>query len=71
MTDNALKQRGTLRQSIWLDDIRRDLIASGQLRERIATGGLRGMTSNPAVFAKAIGASQAYDAAIRALAKRP
>jgi len=68
MTDNALKQLGILGQSIWLDYIRRDLIASGQLREMIATDGLRGMTSNPAIFAKAIGASHEYDAAIQALA---
>ena len=68
MTDNALKQLGVLGQSIWLDYIRRDLIASGALRDMIETDGLRGMTSNPAIFEKAIGESQCYDQAIGAMA---
>jgi len=68
MTDNALKQLGALGQSIWLDYIRRDLIASGALRDMIETDGLRGMTSNPAIFEKAIGESQCYDQAIGAMA---
>jgi len=68
MKDNPLKQLGTLGQSIWLDYIRRDLIASGQLRRLIEDDGLRGMTSNPAIFEKAISDSQDYDADIQALA---
>ena len=68
MTDNPLKQLNTLGQSIWLDYIRRDLIASGGLRRLITEDGLRGMTSNPAIFEKAIAASHDYDEAIRALA---
>jgi len=45
---NHLKQLGMLGQSIWLDYIRRDLIAGGELRRLIEEDGLRGMTSNPA-----------------------
>jgi len=45
---------GTLGQSIWLDYIRRDLIASGGLRRLIEEDGLRGMTENPSIFGKAI-----------------
>jgi transaldolase len=65
---NSLKQLGTLGQSIWLDYIRRDLIASGGLRRLIEEDGLRGMTSNPAIFEKAIADSHEYDGDIRAMA---
>jgi transaldolase len=65
---NPLKQLGTLGQSIWLDYIRRDLIAGGRLRQLIAEDGLRGMTSNPAIFEKAIAESHDYDEDIRAMA---
>ena len=54
MKDNPLKKLETLGQSIWLDYIRRDLIASGELRRLIEEDGLRGMTSNPSIFEKAI-----------------
>jgi transaldolase len=66
MTKNPLKQLGMLGQSIWLDYIRRDLIAGGELRRLIEEDGLRGMTSNPAIFEKAIAGSQDYDEDIRA-----
>ena len=68
MKDNPLKQLGTLGQSIWLDYIRRDLIASGELRRLIEEDGLRGMTSNPSIFEKAIAESHDYDEDIRAMA---
>src|SRR5208282_4957758 len=68
MKNNTLKQLGTLGQSIWLDYIRRDLMAGGQLRRLIEEDGLRGMTSNPAIFEKAIVESHDYDEDIRALA---
>ena len=64
MPDNPLKQLGTLGQSIWLDYIRRDLITSGRLQRLIDEDGLRGMTSNPAIFEKAIDESHDYDADI-------
>jgi transaldolase len=68
MKNNPLKQLGTLGQSIWLDYIRRDLMAGGGLRRLIDEDGLRGMTSNPAIFGKAIADSHDYDADIRAMA---
>lgn len=66
--ENHLKQVGMLGQPIWLDDIRRDLITGGELRCLIEEDGLRGMTSNPAIFAKAITGSHDYDEDIRSMA---
>jgi len=68
MKDNPLKKLETLGQSIWLDYIRRDLIASGVLRRLIEEDELRGMTSNPSIFEKAIAESHIYDQDIRDMA---
>ena len=68
MQDNPLKKLETLGQSIWLDYIRRDLIVSGELRRLIEEDGLRGMTSNPSIFEKAIAESSIYDQDIREMA---
>jgi transaldolase/glucose-6-phosphate isomerase len=68
MKANPLKTLGTFGQSIWLDYIRRDLITSGQLRRLIEEDGLRGMTSNPSIFEKAIVDSHEYDQDIRTMA---
>jgi transaldolase / glucose-6-phosphate isomerase len=57
-------------QSMWLDYIRRDLITSGRLKTMIADDGLRGMTSNPAIFEKAIAESSLYDDILKSLASR-
>ncbi|MCP4303834.1 MAG: transaldolase [bacterium] len=58
-------------QSIWLDFIRRDMLESGELKDMVADG-IRGLTSNPTIFQKAIGGSADYDGAIRdALAANP
>jgi transaldolase len=59
-----LRKRG---QSIWLDYIRRDLIRSGGLKQLIENDGLRGITSNPTIFEKAIDDSTEYDEALAAL----
>src|SRR6202171_3955342 len=56
---------------MWLDYIRRDLFTSGKLKQMIAEDGLRGMTSNPAIFEKAIGESSLYDDMLKSLASRP
>ena len=53
-------------QSLWLDYIRRSLMTSGQLDRLIEEDALRGLTSNPAIFQKAIGGSDEYDDAIAA-----
>jgi transaldolase / glucose-6-phosphate isomerase len=63
----ALQEYG---QSVWLDYIQRHLIASGELQRLIAEDGLRGMTSNPAIFEKAITGSTDYAAALKALSGR-
>ena len=68
MSVNHLKELGTLGQSLWLDYIRRDLFAGGELQRLIEKDGVRGMTSNPAIFEKAIVESQIYNEEIRALA---
>ena len=64
---SALKAIRTHGQSVWLDYIRRDLLLSGGLQKLIDEDGLLGLTSNPAIFEKAIGGSAEYDAALRAL----
>ena len=69
MKSNPLMQLGTLGQSIWLDYIRRDLIAGGGLRRLIEEDGLRGMTSNPSIFEKAIVDSHDYDEDVRVMAR--
>jgi len=66
--NNALKKIETFGQSIWLDYIRRDLITSGELRRLIEEDGLRGITSNPSIFEKAIAESNIYDQNIHDLA---
>ncbi len=70
MKENPLRELGKLGQSIWIDYIRRDLITSGRLARLIDDDGLRGMTSNPAIFEKAIAGSAEYDEEIRDLALR-
>ena len=57
-------------QSVWLDYIRRDLITSGKLKRLIDEDGLRGITSNPAIFEKAIAESSDYDDILKELASR-
>jgi transaldolase/glucose-6-phosphate isomerase len=61
----ALTEAGT---SVWLDQIRRTLITGGELQRLIAEDSLRGVTSNPAIFEKAILGSDDYDAELRELA---
>ncbi len=61
----ALQEYG---QSVWLDFIQRHLITSGELQRLIAEDGLRGMTSNPAIFEKAITGSADYIGALTSLA---
>jgi transaldolase len=70
MTQNPLRKLEEFGQSIWLDYIQRQLITSGKLRSFIEEDGLKGVTSNPAIFEKAIAGSNDYDEAIQALAKQ-
>jgi transaldolase len=65
---NPLARLGELGQSVWYDYITRDLLASGELARLIAADGLRGMTSNPTIFDKAVAGSRLYDDDIRRMA---
>jgi transaldolase/glucose-6-phosphate isomerase len=67
---NPLIQLQTFGQSIWLDYIRRDLLKGGELQRLITEDGLRGMTSNPAIFEKAIAGSTQYQDFLDSLAGR-
>jgi len=67
---NPLKALLGYGQSMWLDYIRRDLITGGSLKTMIEDDGLRGMTSNPSIFEKAIGDSSLYDDILKMLAAR-
>jgi transaldolase/glucose-6-phosphate isomerase len=67
---NPLKALLSYGQSMWLDYIRRDLFTTGQLKKMIDDDGLRGMTSNPSIFEKAIGESSLYDDILKTLATR-
>ena len=69
-TKNPLKQLLNYGQSMWLDYIRRDLFTTGKLTQLITEDGLRGMTSNPSIFEKAIGDSSLYDDMLHSLAAR-
>jgi len=59
-TANPIKGLFNYGQSVWLDYIRRSLITSGDLQQMIEEDGLRGVTSNPAIFEKAIAGSSDY-----------
>src|SRR5882762_1370830 len=61
---NPLRGLSDFGQSVWLDYIRRSLITSGELRRLVVEDGLRGVTSNPAIFEKAIVGSTDYESVI-------
>src|SRR5882762_3936435 len=61
---NPLRGLSNFGQSVWLDYIRRSLITSGELKRLVVEDGLRGVTSNPAIFEKAIVGSTDYEAVI-------
>jgi transaldolase len=67
---NPLLKLRSQKQSVWLDYIRRDLIAGGGLRALVEQDGVRGVTSNPTIFEKAITGSPDYDAGIAELLTR-
>jgi len=57
----ALEHHG---QSVWLDFLARGFVTTGELKKLIDTDGVKGVTSNPSIFEKAIGSSDEYDGAI-------
>ena len=70
MANNPLRELNDYGQSVWLDYIRRDLVTSGGLARLILEDGVTGLTSNPAIFEKAIGGGNEYAPAIRALKRQ-
>ena len=62
---NPLKQLEACGQSLWLDYLKRSLIEKGELRSLIERDGLKGITSNPSIFEKAIGESGEYEDALK------
>ncbi|WP_432709196.1 transaldolase [Pedobacter sp.] len=69
MENNKVKQIHDYGQSIWLDFIDREIIKSGTLQRLIEEDGVRGVTSNPAIFEKAITGSSDYDEDIKRLSE--
>jgi len=66
---NALVELQDHGQSVWLDNISKAILDSGELKKLIDDDGLRGVTSNPTIFEKAINGSQDYDATLGQLAR--
>ncbi|HEV7920298.1 MAG TPA: bifunctional transaldolase/phosoglucose isomerase [Thermoanaerobaculia bacterium] len=65
---NPLVELAKLGQSVWFDQMERKLLTSGRLQQMIDDDDLRGLTSNPTIFEKAIAGSEDYDAQLRQLA---
>ena len=61
---NAAEQLHGLKQSLWLDNITREILNNGTLRRYVTEFAITGLTSNPTIFDEAIGGTSAYDEAI-------
>ncbi len=66
MSTNHLLEINQYGQSIWMDNLSRDIIQSGELKDMVENQGISGITSNPAIFEKAIAGNVIYDADIEA-----
>ncbi|NMG21046.1 transaldolase [Brasilonema bromeliae] len=66
MATNQLLEIKNYGQSIWMDNLSRDIIQSGELKDLVENKGICGITSNPAIFEKAIAGNAIYDADIEA-----
>ncbi len=64
---NPLKELGKYGQAPWLDNLGRGLVRSGELAKLVQEEGIKGVTSNPAIFEKSMGHSNEYDEEIRSL----
>ncbi len=69
MNENPLVELQSLGQCVWLDNLYRDLITTGRLRQMVVEG-VTGITSNPTIFQKAISGSTAYDESLKAMLKK-
>jgi transaldolase/glucose-6-phosphate isomerase len=70
MKENPIQKLKEIGQSIWLDNLSRHIIDSGELKRLIEEDGLTGITSNPTIFQKAISGSKDYDASLQALLRK-
>ncbi|HEY2664105.1 MAG TPA: transaldolase [Candidatus Binataceae bacterium] len=70
MARSPLRELEAMGQSLWLDYIRRDLFGSEPFRRLLEDDGLKGMTSNPTIFEKAIAGSAIYDSQLDELARQ-
>ncbi len=66
LPDTRLVKLNNLGQSVWYDNLSREMIANGELK-KIIDSGVRGLTSNPSIFEKAISSSEIYDEDIKKL----
>ena len=67
---NPLRELSRLGQSVWYDSLRRGILASGELRRYVEEDGLTGLTTNPAIYEKAIAGTRDYDDELEALLPR-
>ena len=67
---NHLRELGDAGQAVWLDYLHRKILEDGELVRLIEEDGVKGLTSNPSIFEKAIGDGDAYDARVQAELKR-
>ncbi|HEY0590695.1 MAG TPA: transaldolase family protein, partial [Thermoanaerobaculia bacterium] len=66
---NPLVELGRAGQSVWYDQMERALLTTGKLAKMIEEDDLRGLTSNPTIFEKAIGGGEDYHEALEAIAR--
>jgi transaldolase len=67
---NPLTQLPAYGQSIWMDDLSRHIVKTGELKRLVDEDGVTGLTSNPTIFEKAIDGSADYDEGVRQLGRR-
>ena len=70
MHDNPLRKLQEIGQSVWLDNLSRHLLDSGELKRLIEEDDLTGITSNPTIFQKEISGSKDYDASLKSLLQK-
>src|ERR1700733_10248911 len=66
---NRLRALADKGQSVWLDFLSREILENGELKRLIDEDGIKGLTSNPSIFEKAIGEGDAYDERVEAALK--
>ena len=62
---NKLREIEALGQAVWIDNLNRELLDDGTMRDLVEQDGISGVTSNPSIFEKGMGNSDRYDEAFR------